>query len=170
MDTIQILQAKDVSVEDYRRLRLEALREEPQAFGSTHSDQINLPIEEWQKWLDKYVEEKNNWMVFAAVDTQLAGMVGAYQTDEMIENQSVQIIAMYVPQPARGKGVSKLLMRTLLEKLKKAGIKEAVLDVNVDQTTAVNLYKSFGFTIVDTVTLTLGDGKEHQVHLMKKVW
>lgn len=169
MNDIQILEAASVNVNDYRKLRLEALYEEPQAFGSCYKDQVDLPIDEWQKWLNNYIEGKSSWMVFAAKDNELVGMIGAYSTDETKKNQSAQIIAMYVTKDARGKGISKVLMKSLLEKLvKETLIKEVVLDVNIDQTTAVNLYKSFGFTITKNDKLTLGDGKEHEVYLMTK--
>ena len=169
MENIKILEASDISVWEYRKLRLEALREEPQAFGSTHKDQADQPIEEWQKWLNNYIEGKKNWMIFAANGNKLIGMVGAYQTGEK-KNDYTQIIAMYVSSEARGKGVSKLLMKRLLEKLtNETSVKEVILDVNVDQVAAVNLYKSFGFNITRSDKLALGDGKEHDVYLMSKV-
>ena len=168
MQDIRILGASEVNVNDYRKLRLEALLEEPQAFGSSHKDQINLPIEEWQKWLDNYIEGKNSWMVFAADGAELVGMIGAYQSEE-IKNETAQIIAMYVSKVARGKGVSKLLIQRLLKDLSSnSEIKEVILDVNVDQVAAVNLYKSMRFNIVKNYNLQLGDAKKHEVYLMKR--
>lgn len=170
MDNILILEATEVNVNNYRELRLEALRKEPQAFGSAHKDHVNLPIDEWKKWLNNYVEGKDNWMVFASINGKLVGMIGAFQNNEGFKNKTVQIIAMYVSKDSRGKGISKLLMQALLNKLQKlVNVRKVFLDVNTDQNAAINLYKSFGFSIIGTDNPVLGDGKVHEVYLMEKV-
>ena len=56
-------------------------------------------------------------MVFAGINNKLIGMMGAFQTDEDADNQIAHIMAVYVSKEARGKGVSKLMMKRLLAKL-----------------------------------------------------
>lgn len=170
MNTVKILEASEVKLEDYKSLRLEALYEEPQAFGSSYKDQVDKPLSEWQNWLDNYIKGNGSWMVFAANDEKLLGMVGAFQENKDVAKQNAQIIAMYLRKEARGKGISKLLMQKLLDKLKsETQIKEVWLDVNVQQVAAVNLYKNFGFTVEKEENLVLGDGKEYLVYLMRKL-
>lgn len=169
MSNMQILEASEVNVNDYRRLRLEALREEPQAFGSAYNEHIDLPITEWQKWLLNYIEGNDNWMIFATSDSKLVGMVGAYLIEGDCKDKSAQIIAMYVTEEMRGRGISKLLMQNLLQKLaNEALIKEVVLEVNVEQAAAVSLYKSMGFNTIKNSKIILGDGKEHEIYMMTK--
>lgn len=165
---VRIIEAKNVNVNDYRKLRLEALHSEPQAFGSAYKDHVDLPIADWQDWLGGYVEGKMSWMVFAAND-RLVGMIGAFQNREDVKNKKAQIIALYVTKEVRGIGVSKLLLQALLGKLRNIPtIKTVVLDVNVNQVAAVTLYESFGFTIMGNNKPILGDGQEHEVYLMQK--
>lgn len=166
MDDIRILEISNISVEKYRNLRLEALREEPQAFGSSYKDHANLPIEEWEKWHSAYSEGQKSWIVFAENKGQLVGMLAAFKKDDTAD--SVQIIAMYVAKNSRGKGISKLLMNKLIEKLTKVPVKKAQLDVNTKQIAAVNLYKNFGFDIIGKEVKTLGDGTPHEIYLMEK--
>lgn len=133
MEGIQILEASEVDLRDYRALRLEALQKEPQAFGSSYEDQKDAPNADWQTWLNNYKEGKRNWMVFAAINKKLVGMLGAFQTDKDIEAQIAQVIAVYVTTAARGKGVSKLLMKRLIDKLSNdTPIKKLKLAVNID--------------------------------------
>ena len=103
MRNVQILEASEVNVNDYRKLRLEALHEEPQAFGTTHKSQVDLPIGEWQKWLNNYIEGEKSWMVFTAINKKLVGMIGAFQNDESVKYKEAQIIAMYVKKVPEGK-------------------------------------------------------------------
>ena len=49
MTGYQILTPKEVSWEDYKNLRLEALKNEPQAFGSSYKDQVNNADDIWQQ-------------------------------------------------------------------------------------------------------------------------
>ncbi len=169
MEKIYLLDASEVELEDYKNLRLESLREEPQAFGSSYKDQKDLPNEDWQTWLDRYKEGKRNWMIFASNSQKLIGMMGAYQTDLDFENKEANIIAVYVTKQSRGKGVSKILMKGLLDKLtNKTSIQKIKLSVNIDQIAAIKLYESFGFKVVEKDTVVLGDGKAHDEYLMQK--
>lgn len=168
MDNIQILEASEVKLKDYRALRLEALQKEPQAFGSSYEDQRNAPEADWQTWLDNYKKGRRNWMIFAAINKKLIGMLGAFQTDEDVEAKTAQVIAVYVTKEERGKGASKLLLKRLLDKLTNDGqIKKLKLAVNTNQTAAVELYKSFGFEVVGKENMTLGDRKAHEEYLME---
>lgn len=165
---IVILGPHEVSVEEYKNLRLEALLEEPQAFGSSYKDHKDLPDEKWQEWHSNYKSGERDWMVFAEMNGELIGMAGAYQTDENIKKNEANIIAVYVTKKARGNGVSKLLMNKLLNVLKNSLIKKAKLAVNKDQTAAVKLYESFGFIITGKDNMVLGDGIAHEEYVMEK--
>ena len=168
MEKFRLLEAAEVTVEAYRDLRLEALREEPQAFGSSYSDQKGRSTDEWQHYLKGYIEGKKSWMVFASDGEKLIGMLGAFRTENDADKKA-QIIAVYVTKAARGKGVGKLLLKSLLDKLtKETDIKKLTLAVNVEQTAALKLYESFGFTITGKESMVLGDGIKHAEYLMER--
>lgn len=168
MDNIKILNAADVKWEAYRDLRLQGLREEPHAFGSSHDEEKMASSLDWQARLEKYKQGNRNWMVFAGDGEKLIGMVGAWQSDEDHLKQIVNLMATFVDRNFRGKGVSKLLMDALIGQLKKSQIKKIKLDVNVKQTAAVQLYSNFGFKIVGEESVQLGDGNYYDVYVMEK--
>lgn len=168
METVQILNSNKVKVSDYRDLRLRALKEEPHAFASTHASQKDDSDEIWGERLKRYQEENGNWMVFAAISQKLVGMLGAYQTKEDIKTNAANIIAVYVAPEVRGKGISKLLMERVLQKLKASKIITVKLSVNTSQTAALRLYERFGFSNIGKENKKLGDGQMHDEYLMEK--
>jgi len=54
---------------------------------------------------------------------------------------------IFVDPTYRGQGISKLVLSTLMNASSKAGIKKALLQVDSKNLTAINLYRSFGFTL-----------------------
>lgn len=168
MDNIKIRNAADVGWEAYRDLRLQALREEPHAFGSQHSQELKTSSNEWKERLEKYKQADGNWMIFASDGSKSIGMVGAWQSEDDRKNKTVNLMATFVDQSYRGKGVSKLLMNALIGQLKKSGIKKIKLEVSIKQEAAVQLYSNFGFKIVGEESVQLGDGNYYDVYVMEK--
>ncbi len=170
MDHIEVVGADAVTWQEYRALRLEALLTEPQAFGATYADSLVQPDTFWQSRLADATAARSNWMVFARRRTQLVGMIGAYQDEAMATVQIGQVVAMYVTTSARGRGISRQLMASLLAIMERTpSIRRLRLDVNVAQTAAVHLYERMGFVIVEHEHVQLGDGKFHDGYVMEKI-
>lgn len=169
MSDITILKAQDVIWEDYKKLRLEALQKEPQAFGSSYEDQKNFSDSEWQDRLEQYKKADGNWMIFASEGNHLVGMLGAFQTKEDRKNKAAQVIGVYVNEAFRGKGISRMLMVALLNQLENDGVQKAYLCVNVQQESAVKLYEKVGFTITGKEKRKLGDGNYYDEYDMEKI-
>lgn len=168
MNDITILSSTNVRWQDYRDLRLKALREEPQAFGSSYESEKNTPDTEWQKRLENYNEARQDWAVFASNGQRLTGMVAAYQAQEDKKNDIANMIAMFVENGARGKGIGKLLVKNLMGLLTNSSIKKVRLSVSTKQVAAVKLYEGLGFKIVGRNNIELGDGKLHEVFSMEE--
>lgn len=115
--------------------------------------------------LEEAAAGENSWLLFAREAGKLVGMVGAFRAEE---RDKAEIVSVYVTPSARGRGISRLLMAALLEKLAQVGIRRAVLGVTAGQDAAVRLYQRFGFTVVGSYVLTLGDGLEHAVIQMER--
>jgi len=167
MSDIKVIPASQINWSDYRDLRLEALKLEPQAFGSSYEDQKNDSQAAWEFRLNRYIEGNGNWMLFAAKDKKIIGMMGAFQAQDDIKNNTAQIIAVYVKKKHRGKGISKTLFSSLLKLLNQSNIKKVKLSVNIDQVAAVSLYKKFGFKITNQERNKLGDRLFHDEYVME---
>ena len=167
MDTIEIIKLEPEEWQGYRILRLEALQNDPQAFGSSYQEYVRKPDSYWQGRLEDAAEGKKDWLLFAKENDRLIGMVGAFIKDE---EDVAEIISLYVTKDARGKGVSKLLMSGLLHELEhNTPVVKVKLSVNIEQLAAVRLYESFGFVVAGQENARLGDGKIHEEYIMERV-
>ena len=153
--------------QEYRELRLRALKTDPQAFGQSWAEAVNHPEERWrQRLID--AEQGKSWLVFAERDGTLIGMSGAYQWPEDIEANRAMIIAMFVDELARGHGHGERLMQAVVDELAAAGLTSAILAVNPVQTAAVRLYEKMGFRITGTEVNTMGTGEPCEETVMER--
>lgn len=154
---------------EYKELRLRALKTEPQAFSSPYTKEEAYPDEKWQQRLKFANEGVTSWMYFARKGSVLVGMIGGYRDVNDLNNHTAQIWGVYVDSEQRGKGIAKSLMSALIDNMtENTDINTIKLEVNTDQESAKKLYEHFGFKALDTVSLVLGDGVEHQVTNMEK--
>lgn len=166
MKPVQIVQLEPEDWPAYRALRLEALQTEPQAFGSTYADNLKHPEAFWQRRLQEAAEGQPGWLLFARADDQLVGMIGAFADNDPTV---VHIISTYITPAYRGQGISKALMRAILEAVSQPGTFEtARLTVNVQQIPALRLYEQFGFQTVATERAPMGDGLLYDEYVMEK--
>lgn len=165
MNSSEIISLSPEDWQQYRDLRLRALKEEPQAYGSTYEDNAKRPDEFWRERIEDTLNKNTQWLVFARSGGTLVGMAGAFAEKEP---DNAQVVAVYVVPEARGKGISKLLMQELLTRIKtNEKVKKITVDVNPQQVAAFNLYKNSGFQIIKQYRLILGDGKEHDVYQLQ---
>jgi ribosomal protein S18 acetylase RimI-like enzyme len=162
MNNIQIIKLPPERWNEYKTLWLRALKEDPQAFGDSYADKIIAPDESWKKNLQ-------DTMLFATNETDLVGMLGIWQSAQDKENKTANVFGVYVVPEYRGKGISKMLMQSLLNELKvNPNITKLKLTVNKDQLAAVKLYQGFGFEIKSQEKARLGDGNYYDEYLMEK--
>ncbi|MBA2468539.1 MAG: GNAT family N-acetyltransferase [Chloroflexia bacterium] len=151
---------------DYKRLKLEALATDPQAFEALYDDQRALPDVYWRSHLDEAANSRGSWLLFANREQRPVGMIGAFVTEE---RRLAEIKSVFVAPGARGRGLGNALLDAVIHELRLDRTIQAVkLYVNVTQTAAVDLYVRCGFSIVEDVRATLGDGKAHDGYLMEK--
>ena len=151
----------------YKRLRLEALEREPQAFGSPYAEAAQKPDDYWRKRLEKARATRGSWMWFAVRHGVPVGMAAAYTE----ATGCVEIVSVYVTPNERKRGIARALVETVLRGIqsRRAGVAvTAALHVNTEQKAAIRLYTSLGFTIIGEAGSVLGDGKEHTEYRMEK--
>lgn len=164
---IEIIRLEPEDWQLYRALRLEALQTDPQAFGSTYENTLARPESFWRQRLAEAAQEQDQWMLFARLDGRLVGMTGAYLDHE--HPDMAWVISVYVQPAQRGKGISRLLMSAILDKLKARGLRKARLGVVKRQIPALSLYRSFGFEVVGSETNIMGHSLAEDEYIMEKV-
>ena len=140
---------------EYRALRLEALSDSPQAFGSSFSGESAQPDSHWINRLEEAAAGRSV-SLFAERDGSLVGMIGAFYE---AGPEVATVVAVYVQPQVRGRGVGKLLVGAMVDRLREMpGTHKAKLMVNVEQASALALYRGAGFVEVGVERVPLGDG------------
>lgn len=170
MNNIQIIKLSLSRWEEYKNLRLEALRESPTAFQASPEEYDDKKDDYWQKKLKCY-QGIDGILFFAEDAGKLVGMVGVDFNQRIKRKHAVTIVGMYVNQNYRGKGIATLLLDTAIKEIQQR--KEIIkidLDVNTENQVAINLYQKFGFEIVGTYHKELYvNGKYYDFYEMEKL-
>lgn len=150
---------KEDEWQKYKKIRLEALKNDPQAFGSSYERENQKSDNEWEEKL-KLSNTADSKKIFVGIDNDSNGFLaigGAYAENDLGE---WNVIAIYVDPEYRGQGVSKVLLSEIINTLTVRGnVRRLILRVNVNQQAAVNLYRSLGFVIINKEgKQLLGDG------------
>jgi ribosomal protein S18 acetylase RimI-like enzyme len=142
MMRIRVLTPDDWPI--WRDLRLAALAEAPDAFGSTLADWQDAPAGKWRERLS--LPGSHNLAVI--VDDRPAGMASGVPSDE---DGVADVISMWVGPTARGRGAGDLLLTTIAAWARANGARELRLMVRCDNAKAIELYRRNGFKENDVV-------------------
>ena len=128
----------------YQPLRLRALREHPEAFGSSLEDEQPLPLEQVSRQLD---DISGNSVSFGAwLDGQLVGIVSLFRSPRLKTRHKALLGGMYVAPEVRGNRIGKaLLEHTLSHARTMDGLEDVTLAVTVGNNSARRLYLGAGF-------------------------
>lgn len=149
MSEVKIITLDPERWQEYRELRLRALREEPAAFGSSYEENVDNPEDHWRGRLEEAQRKVETITLFAEVDGRLVGMMGAHRVLRIKTRHVATVYGVYVDPAVRGQGIGGKLMQGLLDEIRL--IPEIVklnLSVNSEQGEALTLYRRFGFEII----------------------
>jgi ribosomal protein S18 acetylase RimI-like enzyme len=146
----RVLNADDWA--SWRDLRLLALEESPDAFGSKLADWQGDGDRE-ERWRDRLTDVAFNVMVFDG-DVPVGMASGVPEGDE------VELISMYVRPIARGLGVADLLIDAVATWAEEHGAAHVYLAVRESNGHARSLYRRHGFTEIGPAPGEPGDPPE----------
>ena len=134
--TVRQLTATDVEL--LREIRLEGLRLNPEAFGSTFEDEESAPVEKYLGWLASS-------QLFGAFDgSHIVGIAGFSAFTGRKESHKGWLRAMYVRPSHRRTGASRFLVQAIIDAARPR-VEILQLSVVSDNLSAIRLYESFGF-------------------------
>ena len=128
------------SWQNYKEIRLAALKTDPLAFCETYEEALIKTETDWQKHITS--------MWFALAGEQVVGMVGLLQEESSCGKHRGFMISFWVKPEFRGHGIGKALIQHLQQYAPTIGISKIYFHVTTTQTNAIRLYKSLGFEIV----------------------
>lgn len=131
--TVRLLDVKDWRL--YRSLRLTALTDAPEAFGSTLDRETAFTGQVWRQRL----AARNTFA--AEIDGRPCGLVAVIPAGQ----EAAELVGMWVGPDARGSGAGDLLVRAVLAWADERGLPEVRLWVAEGNHRAERLYARNGF-------------------------
>jgi len=135
---IRVTKLRQKTWRTYRDFRLEALRTEPSAFGSSPEEESKQSEIVWR------TRTKNT--IFAMSEGKPVGMLSYVFSDRIKTKHIVNIYGVYVTPTMRGRGIGWMLIQSALSEIRKnREIIKVQLSVNADLGPAIGLYKKARF-------------------------
>ncbi|GAA5266036.1 hypothetical protein ACOSOMT5_P2463 [Acidiphilium sp. MT5] len=151
-----------IDAPDYRTIRLDALKHNPEAFGSTYETEQARPIAEFEQRLI------DNIVFGAYVEGAIVGMAGLRRQVGQKDSHKAYVWGMYVQPACRGTGIGSALLHELIL-VSQTLVEQLTLSIVKGNDPAATLYRKFGFQIygVEPRALKTADGYNDEIHMIK---
>lgn len=142
-----------------RKIRLQALRDAPEAFRETYTHAAGLTPAEWESRVESYQQPGQQLLVVGEADGVWSGMAGAFVDHERDftgitapihhRGRYATVWGMYTVPADRGQGLAEQLCSHACEwAALEAQVDWLSLDVRDSNTRAIRFYRRQGFQIV----------------------
>jgi GNAT superfamily N-acetyltransferase len=127
---------------EYRKARLAALHESPEAFAATASEEEDMPEAEWHDRMRRSIR------LLAEADGTPVG-VASVATGAGDEGRQADLFGLWVAPASRGTGVASQLVRSAARAAREQGMTHLSYWVGTDNGRAVAFASGFGFRPTD---------------------
>lgn len=129
----------------YKAIRLRALGDSPDAFGSTLSEEWQRPDDLWLERLSLASVSGQDLPLFAVREETPVGL--AWAKVDAADPTSVNLFQMWVAPECRGRGAGRLLLDRAVQWARSLGASSLCLGVTCADTPALRLYTKAGFAV-----------------------
>jgi GNAT superfamily N-acetyltransferase len=143
---MEVRRLAETDAEAFWNIRLRALRDNPESFGSSYEEILERGIDGIEHGLRKS-EAAPDDATFGAFEGKALVGIASFQREEEVKKRHKGVIwGMYVPQELRGKGVGKALLEAAIAYAKTlSGLEQINLAVVLTSKEARKLFISIGF-------------------------
>ncbi|HWR50745.1 MAG TPA: GNAT family N-acetyltransferase, partial [Bryobacteraceae bacterium] len=126
----------------YRELRLRALVESPESFGSTHAREVSRSDQEWEARLREGVKAEAQLPLVALSDDVPVGL--AWGRQDANDASVAHLFQVWVAPEARARGIGRLLLDAVIGWAKTRSVRAIRLGVTPSHPAALRLYRRAG--------------------------
>lgn len=129
------------------QLRLRALREHPDMFGSAYEEQEHWGADEVEhSYRERSIAGDNRLFAAFSAGNEPVATLGVVRPDRRKERHRAQIWGVYTAPEARGRGLSSRLLATAIAYCRSlSGVRQIHLNVSSHNHIAVRMYERAGF-------------------------
>ena len=142
---VEVIKLTPEDWENFKTIRLKALKADPAAFGSSYKQEVNRPEEIWKQKL------ATSWAYAAIVENQFVGMARVlFELGEHVQHVA-SIVSLFVKASYRQQGIGEKIIRRIISDLhdQKVIVKIILLvNTNTDQKPAIRLFEKVGFKTI----------------------
>ncbi|MGM7703365.1 GNAT family N-acetyltransferase [Pseudalkalibacillus sp. Hm43] len=127
---------------DYYQLRLEGLKNYPEAFASSYEEEVNRSVGD----VKKNIEMSDKFTVGAYYGKELVGIGTFFQHTKKKMKHKGEIVGVYVSQHVQRNGIGFKLLENLVEEASKIeDLEQIMLTVMTENRSAIRSYEKIGF-------------------------
>jgi ribosomal protein S18 acetylase RimI-like enzyme len=126
----------------YRSVRLESLRESPEAFASSYESALSRTHESWLAQADASAAGRDR-ATFVVLEGQAIGLAALYRNDDL--SNEGELIQVWVSPGSRGGKVATDLMDTVFHWAASNGFGMIRAEVTSNNSRALRFYENYGF-------------------------
>lgn len=141
MITVRVIQASEWRL--YKSLRLRALADAPDAFGSTWEQESLRADAHWQERLSLAASSGQDLPLFAIIEEAPVGL--AWAKVDAAHSDNINLFQMWVAPESRGHGAATQLLELAIQWARDKGAARISLGVTCGDSPALRLYTKVGF-------------------------
>ena len=147
---------------EWKKLRLESVRNRPEAFGQSYQGVEKQD----EQWFEKSLENGVTFAYFK--DNEMVGLAGTFSMQPENMRHRASLFGLYVKSKYARQGIASALIEQIISHVKPHH-KQLHLTVTTNNEAAISLYKKHGFVIYGTEPdALLVSGKYYDEFLMLK--
>lgn len=128
----------------YRALRLHALRDAPDAFGSTLAREEAFPDDEWVQRLERGAGSPLEFPLLVEDAERPIGLAWV-RIDPTDDDIIAELFQVWVDPTYRRRGVGRLIVESALDWARSTGKRQMMLSVAIGPGSALEFYRQLGF-------------------------
>ncbi len=127
----------------YKQVRLDSLKESPEAFGSTYDESVQRSSESWIKQVDQSATGSDRATFLVFVDRQPVGLAALYRMEK--DDKMGELLQVWIAPVYRRQGLALKLMTTVFEWAKKNNFHSVAAGIMSGNQSAMSFYLNIGF-------------------------
>lgn len=170
-DEISIRLIRESDLADFKALRLEALREHPEAFATDYDESLRQPDSHWIDRVKNAVNSPGGCIVLAESGGELAGLAGVVRDTRVKVRHHAMIWGVYVRPRYRGQKLTDRLIAGALNWCRSNEVRIVRLTVVTCNGPAIRSYLRCGFSIcgISPEEIRIGDKFYDEMLMWRRV-